>query len=102
MKAITTMSIGIKNLIKNNYLSKKEIDIILSKFCKNDWGELNEDDKEEQNSMLIEGFYIKNRNPKLDEIFTGVYIINNIFIWIKSKFDNAKGVLLITIKLPYE
>ncbi|HFD2040175.1 TPA: hypothetical protein ACF2DA_001787 [Clostridium perfringens] len=102
MKAITTMSIGIKNLIKNNYLSKKEIDIILSKFCKNDWGELNEDDKEEQNSMLIEGFYIKNRNPKFDEIFTGVYIINNIFIWIKSKFDNAKGVLLITIKLPYE
>ena len=52
--------------------------------------------------MLIEGFYIKNRNPKFDEIFTGVYIINNIFIWIKSKFDNAKGVLLITIKLPYE
>ncbi len=52
--------------------------------------------------MLIEGFYIKNRNPKLDEIFTGVYIINNIFIWIKSKFNNEKEVLLITIKLPYE
>ncbi|EDT70562.1 hypothetical protein ACSXEW_12290 [Clostridium perfringens] len=102
MKAITSMSIGIKNLIKNNYLSKKEIDIILSKFCKNDWGELNPDDTEEQNRMIVEGFYIKNRNPKLDEIFTGVYIINNIFIWIKSKFDNTKGVLLITIKLPYE
>ncbi|MHC9416563.1 hypothetical protein [Clostridium perfringens] len=102
MKAITSMSIGIKSLIKSNYLSKKEIDVILSRFCKNDWGELNEDDKEEQNHMLVEGFYIKNRNPKLDEIFTGVYIINNIFIWVKSKFDNIKGVLLITIKLPYE
>ncbi|MCX0407610.1 hypothetical protein [Clostridium perfringens] len=102
MKAITSMSIGIKNLIKSNYLPKKEIDVILSRFCKNDWGELNEDDKEEQNHMLVECFYIKNRNPKLDEIFTGVYIINNIFIWVKSKFDNIKGVLLITIKLPYE
>ncbi|HAT4309317.1 TPA: hypothetical protein I9080_003171 [Clostridium perfringens] len=102
MKAITTMSIGIKNLIKNNYLSKKEIDIILSRFCKNDWGELNSDDTEEQNRMLIEGFYIKNRNPKLDEIFTGVYIINNIFIWIKSKFDTEKDILSIIVKLPYE
>lgn len=49
--------------------------------------------------MLIEGFYIKNRNLKLDEIFTEVYIINNIFIWIKSKFDAEKDVLLITIKI---
>ncbi|MDC4244070.1 hypothetical protein [Clostridium perfringens] len=102
MKAIANMSIGIKNLIKNNYISKKEIDIILSRFCKNDWGELNSDDKEEQNSMLIEGFYIKNRNPKLDEIFTGVYIINNIFIWIKSKFDTEKDIISIIVKLPYE
>ncbi len=102
MKAIANISIGIKNLIKNNYISKKEIDIILSRFCKNDWGELNSDDKEEQNSMLIEGFYIKNRNPKLDEIFTGVYIINNIFIWIKSKFDTEKDILSIIVKLPYE
>ncbi|MBO3339709.1 hypothetical protein [Clostridium perfringens] len=102
MKAIANMSIGIKNLIKNNYISKKEIDIILSRFCKNDWGELNSDDKEEQNRMLIEGFYIKNRNPKLDEIFTGVYIINNIFIWIKSKFDTEKDILSIIVKLPYE
>ena len=68
-------------------------------FYKNDWGELNEDDKEELNCMLIEGFYIKNRNLKLDEIFTEVYIINNIFIWIKSKFDAEKDVLLITIKI---
>ncbi|MGG5462891.1 hypothetical protein [Clostridium sp. B9] len=102
MKAIANMSIGIKNLIKDNYLSKKEIDIILSRFCKNDWGELNSDDKEEQNRMLIEGFYIKNRNPKFDEIFTGVYIINNIFIWIKSKFDTEKDILSIIVKLPYE
>ncbi|XZN23019.1 hypothetical protein ACSW9P_12525 [Clostridium perfringens] len=102
MKSIANISIGIKNLIKNNYISKKEIDIILSRFCKNDWGELNSDDTEEQNRMLIEGFYLKNRNPKLDEIFTGVYIINNIFIWIKSKFDTEKDILLITIKLPYE
>ncbi|MBO3322851.1 hypothetical protein JJB67_09540 [Clostridium perfringens] len=102
MKAIANMSIGIKNLIKNNYISKKEIDIILSRFCKNDWGKLNSDDTEEQNRMLIEGFYIKNRNPKLDEIFTGVYIINNIFIWIKSKFDTEKDILSIIVKLPYE
>ncbi|WP_283690608.1 hypothetical protein [Clostridium perfringens] len=102
MKAIANISIGIKNLIKNNYISKKEIDIILSRFCKNDWGELNSDDTEEQNRMLIEGFYIKNRNPKLDEIFTGVYIINNIFIWIKSKFDTEKDILSIIVKLPYE
>ncbi|HAT4218254.1 hypothetical protein ACSW8Q_04135 [Clostridium perfringens] len=102
MKAIANMSIGIKNLIKNNYISKKEIDIILSRFCKNDWGELNSDDTEEQNRMLIEGFYIKNRNPKLDEIFTGVYMINNIFIWIKSKFDTEKDILSIIVKLPYE
>ncbi|SQB58073.1 hypothetical protein [Clostridium perfringens] len=102
MKAIANMSIGIKNLIKNNYISKKEIDIILSRFCKNNWGELNSDDTEEQNRMLIEGFYIKNRNPKLDEIFTGVYIINNIFIWIKSKFDTEKDILSIIVKLPYE
>ncbi|EDT23820.1 hypothetical protein [Clostridium perfringens] len=102
MKAIANMSIGIKNLIKNNYISKKEIDIILSRFYKNDWGELNSDDTEEQNRMLIEGFYLKNRNPKLDEIFTGVYIINNIFIWIKSKFDTEKDILSIIVKLPYE
>ena len=102
MKAIANMSIGIKNLIKNNYISKKEFDIILSRFCKNDWGELNSDDTEEQNRMLIEGFYLKNRNPKLDEIFTGVYIINNIFIWIKSKFDTEKDILSIIVKLPYE
>ncbi|MDM0997278.1 hypothetical protein QTI99_07340 [Clostridium perfringens] len=102
MKEIANMSIGIKNLIKNNYISKKEIDIILSRFCKNDWGELNSDDTEEQNRMLIEGFYIKNRNPKLDEIFTGVYMINNIFIWIKSKFDTEKDILSIIVKLPYE
>ncbi|HAT4340945.1 TPA: hypothetical protein I9094_003269 [Clostridium perfringens] len=102
MKSIANISIGIKNLIKNNYISKKEIDIILSRFCKNDWGELNSDDTEEQNRMLIEGFYIKNRNPKLDEIFTGVYIINNIFIWIKSKFDTEKNILSIIVKLPYE
>ncbi|BDU93146.1 hypothetical protein ACY0IY_15575 [Clostridium perfringens] len=111
MKAIANMSIGIKNLIKNNYISKKEIDIILFRFCKNDWGELNSDDTEEQNRMLIEGFYLKNRNPKLDEIFTGVYIINNIFIWIKSKFDTEKDILSIDtekdilsiiVKLPYE
>ena len=102
MKAIANMSIGIKNLIKNNYISTKEIDIILSRFCKNDWGELNSDDTEEQNRMLIEGFYLKNRNPKLDEIFTGVYIINNIFIWIKSKFDTEKDILSIIVKLPYE
>ncbi|MDU7548476.1 MAG: hypothetical protein E7K59_07400 [Clostridium perfringens] len=102
MKAIANISIGIKNLIKNNYISKKEIDIILSRFCKNDWGELNSDDTEEQNRMLIEGFYLKNRNPKLDEIFTGVYIINNIFIWIKSKFDTEKDILSIIVKLPYE
>ena len=102
MKALANMSIGIKYLIKNNYISKKEIDIILSRFCKNDWGELNSDDTEEQNRMLIEGFYIKNRNPKLDEIFTGVYIINNIFIWIKSKFDTEKDILSIIVKLPYE
>ncbi|MGU8452268.1 hypothetical protein ACSXBQ_12325 [Clostridium perfringens] len=102
MKSIANMSIGIKNLIKNNYISKKEIDIILSRFCKNDWDELNSDDKEEQNRTLIEGFYIKNRNPKLDEIFTGVYIINNIFIWIKSKFDTEKNILSIILKLPYE
>ncbi|HHD2808858.1 TPA: hypothetical protein ACOTG7_003676, partial [Clostridium perfringens] len=78
---------------------------------KNDWGELNSDDTEEQNRMLIEGFYLKNRNPKLDEIFTGVYIINNIFIWIKSKFDTEKDILSIDtekdilsiiVKLPYE
>lgn len=102
MKAIANISIGIKNLIKNNYISKKEIDIILSRFCKNDWSELNSDDTEEQNRMLIEGFYLKNRNPKLDEIFTGVYIINNIFIWIKSKFDTEKDILSIIVKLPYE
>ena len=58
--------------------------------------------EEEQNRMLIEGFYLKNRNPKLDEIFTGVYIINNIFIWIKSKFDTEKDILSIIVKLPYE
>ncbi len=52
--------------------------------------------------MLIEGFYLKNRNPKLDEIFTGVYIINNIFIWIKNKFDTEKDILSIIVKLPYE
>ncbi|KQC91421.1 hypothetical protein AM596_14790 [Clostridium perfringens CP4] len=93
------MSIGIKNLIKNNYISKKEIDIILSRFCKNDWGELNSDDTEEQNRMLIEGFYLKNRNPKLDEIFTGVYIINNIFIWIKSNTTMSIGIKILTSSL---
>lgn len=52
--------------------------------------------------MLVEGFYFKNRNPKLDEIFTGVYVINEIFIWIKSKYDNCKKELIVKIKLPQE
>lgn len=67
------MSIGIENLIKNNQISKKEINNILSRFCRNDWWNLKEDDKEEQNPILIEGFYIKNKNSKLDKIFIGIY-----------------------------
>ncbi|PWX25739.1 hypothetical protein CYK95_12695 [Clostridium perfringens] len=102
MRAVTIMSEGIKNLVKNKKISQEEVQEILTRFGKNDWGELNEDDKEEQNRMLVEGFYFKNRNPKLDEIFTGVYVINEIFIWIKSKYDNCKKELIVKIKLPRE
>lgn len=102
MRAITIMSEGIENLIGNKKISKKEVQNILTRFGKNDWGELNEDDKEEQDYMLLEGFYIKNRNPKIDEIFTGVYVINDIFIWIKSRYDKKKERLVVTIKLPQE
>ncbi|HAT4216022.1 TPA: hypothetical protein I9014_002869 [Clostridium perfringens] len=102
MRAVIMMSEGIEKLVKNKKISQEEIQNILTRFGKNDWGELNEDDKEEQDRMLIEGFYIKNRNPKLDEIFTGVYIINNIFIWIKSKYDNYKKELVVKVKLPQE
>ncbi|HFD2037768.1 TPA: hypothetical protein ACF2DJ_002806 [Clostridium perfringens] len=102
MRAVIMMSEGIEKLVKNKKISQEEIQNILTRFGKNDWGELNEDDKEEQDRMLIEGFYIKNRNPKLDEIFTGVYIINHIFIWIKSKYDNYRKELIVKVKLPQE
>ena len=54
MRAVIMMSEGIEKLVKNKKISQEEIQNILTRFGKNDWGELNEDDKEEQDRMLIE------------------------------------------------
>ncbi|HFD2049136.1 hypothetical protein [Clostridium perfringens] len=102
MKTIVKKKRGIEELLKSGKILKNDLQSKLTCFGRNDWGVLNEDDKEEQNYMLLEGFYIKNRNPKLDEHFLGVYEIGNFIIWIGSKYDNEKEALIVTIGLPQE
>ena len=52
--------------------------------------------KEFQNELL------KNPNAKYKDRFMGVYIINEIKIWIMSEYDYSIKSLLITILLPEE
>ena len=76
----------------------KDIDLvnILNQFVRNDWGVLNDEDKQFQNELL--------KNPKsvYEERFMGVYLINKFKIWIFREYNYLKDSLIITILLPEE
>lgn len=87
---------GINNLIKEDYIYSTDLDFILLKFISNDWGDLCNEDKKFQNELL------KNPNSKYEYRFMGVYMINNIKVWIISEYNYSIKSLIMTILLPEE
>ncbi|WP_245157365.1 hypothetical protein [Clostridium perfringens] len=49
MRVVTIISEKVENLIKNKKISQEEVQNILTMFGKNDWGVLDNEEKEEQN-----------------------------------------------------
>lgn len=90
------MTNGINNLIEDGYIYSTDLDFILLKFISNDWGDLCNEDKKFQNELL------KNPNSKYEDRFTGVYLINDIKVWIISEYDYSIKSLIMTILLPEE
>ncbi|KXA01551.1 hypothetical protein ACV3R5_16985 [Clostridium perfringens] len=98
MIVVTIISEKIKKLIKNKEISQEEVQNLLTRFCKNDWGVLDNEEKEEQNELLIEGKY-KGENPKLKYCFNGIYEVEEYLINIRSKYEILTKTLEITIYL---
>lgn len=96
MKIKTVMTKGINSLLNKDVFTDLDLTLALTKFLSNDWGILSNEDKEFQTSLL--------RNPKsiYEDRFMGVYIINEIKIWIIKEYDFSIKGLLITILLPEE
>lgn len=90
------MTSGVDSLVKEGVLERKDILIALSKFTSNDWGILCDEDKEFQNELL------KNPKSKYVDRFMGVYMINEIKIWIMSEYDYSIKELIYTVLLPEE
>lgn len=90
------MTSGVDSLVKEGAIKDKDILIALSKFTSNDWGVLCDEDKEFQIELL------KNPNSKYEDRFMGVYMINEIKIWIMSEYDYSIKSLIYTILLPEE
>ena len=98
MRVVTIISEKIKNLIKNKEISQEEVQNLLTRFCKNDWGVLDNEEKEEQNELLIEG-NCKGENPKLRYCFNGIYEVEKYLINIRSKYELSIKTLVITVYL---
>lgn len=90
------MTSGVDSLVKEGVLKDKDILIALCKFTSNDWGILCDEDKELQNELL------KNPKSKYIDRFMGVYMINEIKIWIMSEYDYSIKNLIYTVLLPEE
>lgn len=90
------MTSGVDSLVKEGVVERKDILVALSKFTSNDWGVLCDEDKEFQIELL------KNPNSKYEDRFMGVYMINEIKIWIMSEYDYSIKSLIYTILLPEE
>lgn len=98
MRVVTIISEKIENLIKNKEISQEEVQNLLTRFCKNDWGVLDNEEKEEQNELLIEGKY-KGENPKLKYWFNGIYEVDKYLINIRSNYELLRKTLVITVYL---
>ncbi|WP_294189341.1 hypothetical protein [uncultured Clostridium sp.] len=96
MKFINVITRGIQNLLDEKSIKDTDLANILNQFVRNDWGVLNNEDKDFQNELL--------KNPKsiYDERFMGVYLINEFKIWIFREYDYLKDSLIITILFPEE
>ncbi|WP_447412729.1 hypothetical protein [Clostridium perfringens] len=98
MRVVTIISGKIENLIKNKEISQEEVQNLLTRFCKNDWGVLDNEEKEEQNELLIEG-KCKGENPKLKYWFNGIYEVDKYLINIRSNYELLRKTLVITVYL---
>ncbi|HAT4296477.1 hypothetical protein ACSXAY_18280 (plasmid) [Clostridium perfringens] len=98
MRVVTIISEKIESLIKNKEISQEEVQNLLTRFCKNDWGVLDNEEKEEQNELLIEG-KCKGENPKLRYCFNGIYEVEKYLINIRSKYELSIKTLVITVHL---
>lgn len=98
MRVVTIISEKIENLIKNKEISQEEVQNLLTRFCKNDWGVLDNEEKEEQNELLIEG-KCKGENPKLKYWFNGIYEVDKYLINIRSNYELLRKTLVITVYL---
>ncbi|WP_283690316.1 hypothetical protein [Clostridium perfringens] len=98
MRVVTIISEKIENLIKNKEISQEEVQNLLTRFCKNDWGVLDNEEKEEQNELLIEG-KCKGENPKFKYWFNGIYEVDKYLINIRSNYKLLRKTLVITVYL---
>ncbi|ELC8454845.1 hypothetical protein QYB49_003241 [Clostridium perfringens] len=98
MRVVTIISEKIENLIKNKEISQEEVQNLLTRFCKNDWGVLDNEEKEEQNELLIEGI-CKGENLKLNYCFNRIYEVDKYLINIRSKYELSIKTLVINIYL---
>ncbi|PWX16713.1 hypothetical protein CYK65_15650 [Clostridium perfringens] len=98
MRVVTIISEKVESLIENKKISQEEVKNLLTRFCKNDWGILDNEEKEEQYELLIEGRY-KGENPKLRYCFNGIYEIDKYLINIRSNYEFSIKTLVITVHL---
>ena len=96
MKFINVITKGIQSLLDEKSIKDTDLTNSLNQFVRNNWGILNDEDKQFQNELL--------KNPKsvYEERFMGVYLINEFKIWIFREYDSLKDILIITILLPKE
>ena len=98
MRVVTIISEKVESLIENKKISQEEVQNLLTRFCKNDWGILDIEEKEEQHELLIEGKY-KLENPKLRYCFNGIYEVEKYLINIRSKYELSIKTLVINVYL---
>lgn len=98
MRVVTIISEKVESLIENKKILQEEVQNILARFCKNDWGVLDNEEKEEQHELLIEWRY-KGENPQLKYCFNGIYEVDKYLINIRSKYELLRKTLVITIYL---